>query len=182
MNTSQETKRKICIICGDLFTPYKTIDRICSYSCSRKYQDRKAEEKKQRETTGEKKAQRYIEELTYWFNRYIRLRDRGKNCITCNKNLGFDITKYDAGHCFGSGAYPELRYNDLNTWGQCKKCNQYDGGNFDEYRALLPQRIGQDNYDELVRLKNTPRKYGIFELKALILKYKKLCKDIEIVI
>jgi len=179
MNTSQDIKAKKCAICSKNFTPYKSTDRVCSYACSNKHQDQKAEEKKKRDQDREKKAQEFDNVLTYWYNRYIRLRDRGKDCITCTTSLGWDVSKYDAGHRFSVGGYPELRYNELNTWGQCKKCNQGERGNYEVYDVTLPERIGQAEYNGLILLKNIPRKYSEYELKALILKYKKLCKTLE---
>ena len=56
-------------------------------------------------------------------NKYIRLRDVGKECISCGTPLvaeqlggGFDV-----GHYRSRGAAPHLRFYTLNIHGQCKK-------------------------------------------------------------
>ena len=180
MTTTRKTvKAKKCAVCSKEFTPFKTTDRVCSYACASALQDQKEREKLEKDQDNEKKTQELHKELTALVNRFIRLRDRGKGCITCDRPLGYNIAQYDAGHCFGVGAYPELRYHLDNINGQCKECNQDKGGKYDEYRELLPKRIGADRFNDLEILKNHPRKYTAYELKALILRYKKKVKTLE---
>jgi hypothetical protein len=72
------------------------------------------------------------------FNTYIRTRDKDKNCISCNKKL---VGKYDAGHFFSVGAYPNLRFNENNVFGQCVHCNRDKHGNVKEYDLRLQNRM-----------------------------------------
>lgn len=174
MTLQKEIKPKACAICRADFTPYKTTDRVCSLSCSIIFQANKQKEKLEKDTSQDKKASELIKVVSRIFNRYIRLRDKGSQCITCPTILPQDISKFDAGHCFGTGAYPELRYNIKNVNGQCRVCNQDKGGEYETYRENLPTRIGQDEYDALERLKNKPRKYQVYELEALKIKYTRL--------
>jgi len=67
------------------------------------------------------------------FNTYIRVRDFGKPCISCDRPLK---DKFDAGHYFSVGAYPNIRFNNDNVHGQCVYCNQHLHGNISEYAML----------------------------------------------
>jgi len=173
-------KTKICKSknCFKSFTPSYSLQPCCSYRCTINYKDERAKEKAEVEKDREQKASEYVQILQETFNRYIRKRDHGKNCISCTKVLNSKLLTYDAGHYFSIGNWPELRFLESNAWGQCKVCNQGLGGNLEAYKIELLKRIGPDEYDRLERLKNVPRKYMVYELKALILKYKKLYNDL----
>ena len=77
----------------------------CSYSCAielAKPIAKKVIEKKERENKAKLKQSLktitdYRKDARYWFQRWIRIRDLGKNCISCNTILTA-ISKYDAGH------------------------------------------------------------------------------------
>ena len=72
-----------------------------------------------------------------WCNKYIRLRDKEKGCVSC------DIYSIeDASHFYSGGHYPELRFNEDNIHGSCAKCNRFLHGNLNEYRRRIDQRIG----------------------------------------
>ena len=58
-------------------------------------------------------------------------------------------------------------------------CNKKKHGNLLEYRRGLIKRFGEDYVNELDKMAQTPRKYEIFELKELIVKYKKKIKELE---
>ncbi len=60
------------------------------------------------------------------FNKYIRLRDKDKPCVSCDKPLG---SKYDAGHYFSSGGHKAVTFDENNVHGQCVTCNQHKHGN-----------------------------------------------------
>ena len=90
----------------------------------------------------------YVKELQIVFNKYIRLRDKDKPCISCKNMLK---GKFDAGHFYSVGNYPGLRFNEDNVHGQCVHCNQWRGGNLHEYKDNLKIRIGEEN----VRIKET---------------------------
>lgn len=180
MNLTKNKLLKPCKICGSFFKPYKTTNKFCSWPCLNTDAQAKEKEKAEKEKDQEKKASEYVQALQYYFNLYVRIRDRGKNCISCSKNLGQNTSKYDAGHRFKISLYPELRFNELNAWGQCIECNQYNDGAPDEYDQELIKRIGLLEYEKLTLLKNVPKKYTVYELKALILKYKQKIKQIDI--
>ena len=119
----------------------------------------------------------YLNELQKIFNKYIRLRDFGKPCISCGNQLR---EKYDAGHCYSVGAYQNLRFNEDNVHGQCVACNQHKHGNVSEYVINLPLRIGLERYELLLDKRKEPQNYTVSDLKELIEVYKTKIKKIEL--
>jgi hypothetical protein len=117
----------------------------------------------------------HVRELQVIFNKFIRTRDKDKGCISCSKPLN---TKFDAGHLFSTGSYPELRFNELNVNGQCVHCNQHKRGNILEYLDGFEKRFGPGVLIGLKALKNIPRKYTIPELIELKKLYKEKTKEI----
>ena len=61
---------------------------------------------------------KWIAEAQAAVNKYIRLRDRDKPCISCGNNrehkMGLSGHRYDAGHYRSRGAAGHLRFNLLN--------------------------------------------------------------------
>ena len=118
----------------------------------------------------------YVRELQVIFNKFIRTRDKDKGCISCEKPLN---TKFDAGHFYSTGSYPELRFNEDNVFGQCVHCNQHRHGNLIEYGERLHTRIGLVKIVRLKELINIPKKYTIDELKGLKVMYRIKIKALE---
>ena len=109
------------------------------------------------------------------FNTYIRTRDKDKNCISCNKKL---VGKYDAGHFFSVGAYPNLRFNENNVFGQCVHCNRDKHGNVKEYDLRLQNILSKDNYNQLLNDRNKPALLSIEDVKELIAIYRVKTKEL----
>ena len=109
------------------------------------------------------------------FNQFINLRDKGKPCVSCLCK----VEAPTASHFFSVGSSPELRFNELNCHTSCIHCNLHKHGNIAEYSIRLPNRIGQENYDLLVGLRNKPRHYTIPELIELIAEYKQKIKELK---
>lgn len=116
----------------------------------------------------------WLNELQKVFNTYIRTRDKNKPCISCGQVL---IGKYDAGHYFTVGSYPNLRFNEDNVHGQCVACNQHKHGNVAEYAIRLPDRIGQERYNKLLEERNNSLHLSTEDIKELIKKYKQKIKE-----
>ena len=116
-----------------------------------------------------KKAQRY-------FNAFIRLRDQGKDCISCGKKL---TGKFDAGHYFSSGGHKILTFNEDNVHGQCVHCNRDLHGNLLEYQIGIASRIGTERLFELHSEAHKVRKYTREELREIIEIYKAKAKDLN---
>ena len=100
------------------------------------------------------------------FNAFIRARDVGKPCISCDKPLGDTPNSFDAGHFRSVGSAVNMRFVEWNCWGQCKHCNNYLAGNVVEYRKRLLSRLGEKEL-ELLENDNVLRKYtheGLIEI------------------
>lgn len=126
-----------------------------------------AEWERQRKAIRErlKSSSNWKQDVQKLFNEFIRLRDKKQPCISCGKPLG---QKFDAGHFYSVGSYPNLRFHEHNVHGQCVHCNRDKHGNVHEYRIGLEKRIGPDLVKQLDDQRNVPRKYTIDELKIMI--------------
>ncbi len=172
-------KQRKCKICKEKFDVKSNHHWYCDFECAMKGLEKEKQKKWKKEKKEIKEKLKtnsdYVRELQVVFNKFIRTRDKDKTCISCNNNL---IGKYDAGHYYSTGSYPELRFNENNVFGQCVHCNQHKRGNIHEYRVRLGIRISLLEVKELESLKGIPRKYTIpelIELKAFYkLKTKKL--------
>jgi len=115
-------------------------------------------------------------ELQTIFNRFIRIRDRNQPCISCGCKLP---EKYDAGHFFSVGSYPNLRFAESNVHAQCVECNHHKNGNVHEYRIGLIQRIGIDQLEQLERIKHVPLKLTKPEIMEMMKIYKTKIRELE---
>ena len=139
---------------------YGGLKAFCCYECLRKFIDsdrgQKAVRSVKRQDIKERKeklktAGEYTKEAQAAFNKYIRIRDAHKPCISCGNPLEHQSLGggYDAGHYRSRGAAGHLRFNLLNCHAQCKKCNRYLSGNVSDYRIGLVRRIGKDLVDKI---------------------------------
>ena len=80
---------------------------------------------------------------------YVRERDKGKPCVSCGADWKPD---FQCGHHYPAGSFETLKYHLDNLHGQCQGCNLYNSGNFENYALRLPNRIGIENYQNLVKL------------------------------
>lgn len=117
-----------------------------------------------------------IKIATTHFNKFIRLRDQNKGCVSCGAPV------QHAGHFYSGGHYSALRFLENNVHGQCIRCNKHLHGNLNEYRRKITDRI--DNLD-LCQLdfladnyKRTPFKWDRFDLIHIIETYKRKNKTI----
>ena len=116
----------------------------------------------------------YAKEAQTDFNKFIRFRDSGLNCISCDK----PPKKKNAGHYRSVGAAPELRYEELNCHLQCEHCNTHLSSNAIEYRINLVKKISQNNVDWLEG-PHDAKKYTIEQLKEIKLEYRAKWKELE---
>jgi hypothetical protein len=170
-------KPKKCKICKEVFTPTKPIQAVCSIKCALEHNNnlKVIKSKKERKIQVEKlKTHKdHLGELQKIFNTYIRTRDKNKGCISCGNELN---AKFDAGHYFSVGAYPNLRFNIDNVHGQCVACNQHKHGNIAEYSLRLPERIGLYRFNKLLDKRGIVNKLSIPEINVFKIKYKELTK------
>ena len=100
------------------------------------------------------------------FNRWIRNRDEGLTCISCNGKYS------QAGHYIAQGSSSNLRFNEDNVNGQCAGCNTFKSGNLIEYRIGLVKKIGIKRVQWLEDNRKVFKTWKRWELEALLEKYK----------
>lgn len=140
--------------CRRTFTPRRPMQRTCeTVKCSIGYAREREAKKQRRESRAWTRVQRealktkpmLLKEAQAAFNAYIRLRDAGLPCISCNRlhdRQPFTGSFWHAGHYRSVGACPELRFHEDNCHRQCASCNKHKSGNVVEYRINLIKRIG----------------------------------------
>jgi hypothetical protein len=168
---------KACRKCGEQFTPYRTTDKFC-YVCSRTKQAMKNLEKIKKEKKKQAKEDLltlgdYLKLAQQVFNKYINLRDKGKNCISCFKPI---TGRVNASHYYNANNHYTLRFDEDNVHSSCITCNQHLHGNLIQYRKGLQERIGDARIKRLDELSNHTRKFTKEELKDLITEYKERIK------
>lgn len=174
-------KPKKCKACKLSYIPTRPLQIACGYICAillvKLKTDKKARKDLAEGRIALKSRSEWLKDAQTWVNKFVRLRDAGLPCISCQR---YHTGQLHAGHYRSVGAAPELRYNDeFNIHLQCQPCNTHLSGNLLEYRINLVRKIGQDKVDWLEG-KHEPRKYTIPELQALIVVYKSKCKELTI--
>ncbi|MEG1082160.1 MAG: recombination protein NinG [Pseudomonas sp.] len=190
----KEVKQKTCKACGGKFRPsFNSTQVVCSPKCALTHapanhdKARKAIDQRERREIKVRKEKLktrsdHMCEAQVLFNEYIRLRDSGQPCISCD-SLPSDhdlITgsRWDAGHYRSVGACPELRFEPLNVHRQCVKCNRNLSGNAVEYRIRLVQRIGA-NQVAFLEGPHQAQRYTIEDLKAIKVEYRAKIKQLK---
>tara|TARA_R110002096_G_scaffold423748_1_gene631196 strand:+ start:1762 stop:2367 length:606 start_codon:yes stop_codon:yes gene_type:complete len=112
-------------------------------------------------------------------HQFVRLRDKGKPCISCGTEWHQD---FQAGHFFKAELFSTIKFNELNIHGQCVQCNIRKEGNESEYRLNLPKRIGKESYEDLIVLAEqdhkTAFKWDREVLKGIRTYYNKKIKEL----
>jgi len=112
-----------------------------------------------------KTRSQWLREAQTSINSYVRLRDEGKPCISCDKPDSGKRQRH-ASHFKSVASNSALRFNLNNIHASCAPCNNHLSGNIGEYTPRLILKIGQDKYDWLLT-QNQPVKYDIDYLKRL---------------
>ena len=192
-------RAKKCKACGISYITTRPMQKACSLPCAVILGRQRTEKDERQKAKVERAADRvkleafktrskWINEAQAAFNKYIRTRDEGKPCICCGKYPApDDWTRggiWDAGHFLSRGAYPELRFEELNCHRQLKTCN---GGSAkyakkgrtvsQGYRLGLIERIGLEKV-EWLESHHEPKHYTIDELKAIKRQYAEMTKEI----
>ena len=156
-----------------MFTADRPLQVVCSYLCAidiSKKMAAKAVRADKKETKLKLDAlqtkPQLVKKAQTAFNSYIRARDVGKQCISCDKPLDGGANTFDAGHYRSVGSAPHMRFVEDNVHGQCKHCNNWLAGNHVEYRKRLLVRVGKMQLD-LLESDSVLRKYtkeGLIEI------------------
>ena len=170
-----------CVQCKDKFTPQNNTQIVCGPACAVEYmkKQRSKEWNKQKKVIKQslETKSEVLKAAQIIFNTYIRLRDKGKPCISCDKP--YREKDINASHFYSVGAYPNLRFNEDNVHNSCIRCNKDLHGNINEYTLRLPNRIGIERYNKLVEDRNKPLKLSFDEVKELIAIYKQKIKELK---
>ncbi|MBL3062295.1 hypothetical protein ELO35_16850, partial [Klebsiella pneumoniae] len=185
--------RRKCAHCREWFHPAREGQVVCSFECASeigKKQTAKAREaakaravKRQREFEKEGRQRRRAKRESFktkaqWdkeaqsaFNRYIRIRDEGKPCVSCGnpligKSNYLTGSAIDASHYRSRGAASHLKFNVFNVHSACTRCNRQLSGNAVEYRIHLIERIGLDRVERL-EADNELRRFDIPYLQRI---------------
>ena len=165
---------KKCKVCRKEFKPtYSSVQMVCSPKCAIEYTKQKKKNKQvldkaKKERNDEKRLKTALKTTELAVHKYIRERDKGKPCISCGKPWQ---PTFQAGHLFSRKQYGGLKYHLDNIHGQCEYCNLRLEGNVTEYTLRLPDRIGSDRFDKLIKLARLEKKYvkkwTLYELEEI---------------
>ncbi len=135
-------------------------------------------EKLQQEKKEKTKLQLALNNTKTIIHAFVRNRDQNKSCISCGCVWNKD---FQAGHFYPAGSFETLKFNLQNIHGQCVQCNLFKEGNFENYSLNLPERIGIEKYNELVRLAGIDKKFSkvwnLENLKEIKFNIKKITND-----
>ena len=168
-----------CKNCKQLFEPVRFNQKYCfDPECVKVWvtteQDKQWKKKKAKlkvELMTKKDYEKILQQLV---NKYVRMRDKGQPCISCQKPIK---GKMDAGHLYAVGNYPSVRFNLKNINGQCINCNQYNGGAINDYRLNFVLKYSREDLEELDKLAHQQRQYSVTEIKEMIHEFKELTKN-----
>lgn len=187
-------RKKKCKICQGLFQPTRSIQPCCNFNCELAYATEHAkkkadnrelqEKKKERAAKSEvskKKAEFYDNDRSHQlkltqatFNAWIRFRDSGKPCVSCDKPDSGTHQRH-ASHFRSVGACAELRFNSLNVHSSCSVCNNHLSGNIAGYRPRIIDKIGAELV-EWLEGPHEPKKYTCDQLREIRAYYAKLTR------
>lgn len=168
-----------CKNCKQLFEPVRFNQKYCFepecvkvwVTTEQEKQWKKKKAKLKVELMTKKDYEKILQQLV---NKYVRMRDKGQPCISCQKPIK---GKMDAGHLYAVGNYPSVRFNLKNINGQCINCNQYNGGAINDYRLNFVLKYSREDLEELDILAHQQRQYSVTEIKEMIQEFKELTKN-----
>ena len=146
---------------------FSSIDAMVQHGMDKANQARERQHKAETKTRRDKIKSKteWLAEAQTAFNAYVRLRDRGKPCVSCDKPDNGTHQRH-ASHYRSVGACSGLRFNLKNVYASCQQCNTTKSGNLLEFRIRLKARYGESLVDWL-ESQNEPRRYEIEYLKRL---------------
>ena len=120
-----------------------------------------------------------VKDLDRAFSLYVRNRDANLDgfveCITCGAVKHWKTV--DCGHFMSRSRY-STRWDELNAYAQCKKCNMTNGGE----QFIMARRIDEihgEGMAEAIHIKSmTTVKLADFELVEMIEEYRQKLNDL----
>lgn len=174
-------KTRKCKYCKSVFTPINSLQKncfepLCVSDWINEVKEKNWKNKKSKMKMDLMTIQDYVKLAQTVFNKYIRLRDAGNVCISCQKKP----LKENAGHFYNANNHWSVRFDERNVHLQCEHCNTYLSGNLIYYRENLLKKIGITEFENLSAEAMKTRKFTIDELKEIIATYKKKIKELEL--
>jgi len=120
-------------------------------------------------------------ELQPFINKIARLIDKNSYCMMCK--IPLPPTKRKNGcHYHSVGANNSLRFNLINIWIGCHKCNGENGGNINGFDVVIRETYGNEFWEyvkfDIVRL-HPIIKLPIYEFTKLITEAKLIISQLE---
>jgi hypothetical protein len=167
-----------CKNCKEKFEPIRFNQKYClKDECLRVFvaetKEKQWKQTKTRMKENLKTTSDWLKEAQAVFNKYIRERDKGLNCISCNK----PPLKKNCGHYYSQGGHSNVRFDEDNCHLQCEHCNTYLSGNLLNYQIGIEKRIGAEKLIELQGRAHLEKKWSVDELKEIIKTYKQKIKN-----
>lgn len=171
-------KSRKCRYCKEYFTPFNSLQPFCFKTECIQEHNKVTREKKARKVKKEFKESdksTLLKLAQTVVNKYVRLRDLNKPCISCG-NTG--ERQIHAGHYRPMGNNQQLRFYTLNIFAQCSICNNYLSGNLANYRINLIKKLGLEKV-ELIEANQERGNYTVEYLQRLIKVFRKKIKLYE---
>jgi hypothetical protein len=189
---SHVTKPKRCKVCRGEYVPRTPMQAVCGIQCAKIAGQAKTAKQKADAAKAERKADKAkliaLKPRKWWLAKakkalhaFIRARDEGKPCISCDtilRNTGRPGGDYDAGHFRSVGSAKHMELVEENIFGQCKHCNDFLASNAQEYERRLRIRMGDAHVDAL-KADNEPRHYSIEDFQQIEATYKAKLKQLQ---
>lgn len=174
--------------CCAEFTPVRLGQKACGSKCALAMapanQDKARKALAQRERSEikvrkEKLKSRadHAREAQAAFNQWIRLRDAGLGCVSCDKPATWQ-GQWHASHFLSVGSSPEHRFNPLNVHKACSICNNHLSGNILGFKPELERRIGLEALEALLG-PCEPKRYTIDDLKEIKAQYRAMTRELQ---
>ena len=164
-----------CKQCSKEFKQQRPLQYLCGWKCAIKYAKKQQRAKNKRIDDMTKPYSKLMGEAKAAFQKWVRLRDKDKPCISCGK---LEAEQFDGGHYRKAEIYRGLIFHEWNVHKQCSYCNRFLHGNEIEYRNGLIQRIGLEKVQllELEAKRTQQRKWTRTELVEIRDEYKQKLK------
>lgn len=170
-----------CKVCKKEYARQSDSQVVCSYACSLEYSKQLISK---REATRKKNARIALREYKNsdkpillqlaqkLVNQFIRMRDDGLRCISCECDFTETNRVKNAGHYIAVSRSSLLRFNENNINLQCSYCNDQLASNAAEYRKKLIKKIGIKEVEHLEANKTALKTWTVEELQEIITKYR----------
>lgn len=181
--------------CGLKFQPERQMQETCCIKCAieltnlkrakkaaKDAADVSKKERAAKREASKKKTEFYDNDRSHQikltqpvFNAWVRFRDSGTPCISCDKPDSGTHQRH-ASHFRSVGACAALRFNSLNVHTSCSVCNNHLSGNIAGYRPRLIDKIGI-KLVEWLEGQHEPRKYTCDQLREIRAYYAMLTRE-----